>query len=142
MNDLSRDVALLVLRLVFGGLMIVNHGIGKLQRLLGDDPVQFADPIGLGQELSLTLAAAAELGCGALVTLGLFTRVATLPLMFTMAVAAFIVHAADPLAKKELALLYLAAYAAIFLLGSGRFALQRSFMTREPRNRTLAFLLG
>lgn len=40
-----------------------------------------------------------------------------------MAVAAFIIHGADPLAKKELALLYLAAFAAIGLTGPGRFAL-------------------
>jgi putative oxidoreductase len=42
-----------------------------------------------------------------------------------MAVAAFVVHAGDPWAKKELALLYAVPYLALLLAGGGRFALER-----------------
>ena len=40
-----------------------------------------------------------------------------------MGVAAFIVHGADPLAKKEMALLYFIAFVAIFLAGPGKFSI-------------------
>ena len=42
-----------------------------------------------------------------------------------MAVAAFVVHGADPLAKKEMALLYMVAFLAIAFIGPGRFSLDR-----------------
>lgn len=115
------DLGLLVMRLTFGGLMM-THGWMKLanyDKML----TMFGDPIGLGTELSLILCIGAEFGCALLVALGLATRLATLPLIFTMGVAAFIAHGGDPLAKKEMALLYLLAYVAILLAGPGRFAL-------------------
>ncbi len=136
------DLALLLLRLAFGGLMAVNHGWGKTKKVLDGD-WRFADPLGLGVELSLSLAAGAELICAALVAAGLFTRLASLPLLFTMGVAAFVVHGPDPFRKKEMALLYLVAYAAIFLLGPGRLSLQRYVQRRLPSSPGwLRFLLG
>jgi putative oxidoreductase len=118
-----QSVALLLMRLTFGGLMFVNHGLGKAQKLAAGGPYQWADPLGIGAGPSLFLATGAETVCAILLALGLFTRAAGLPLAFTMGVAAFVVHADDPLSKKEMALLYLAAYAAIVLLGPGRYAL-------------------
>ena len=41
------DIALLLIRIIFGGAMIYGHGWGKLMRILGDDPIKFADPFGL-----------------------------------------------------------------------------------------------
>jgi putative oxidoreductase len=40
-----------------------------------------------------------------------------------MIVAAFIVHAADPLATKEKAILYLIGFAAIAFLGAGKYSI-------------------
>lgn len=122
--------------------MAVNHGLGKAQKVL-DGNFAFADPLGLGTEVSLVLASGAELVCAALIAVGLFTRLSALPLVFTMAVAAFVVHGPDPFAKKEMALLYLAAYAALFLLGPGRLSLQAFVAERLPRSKGwLRFLLG
>ena len=69
-----------------------------------------------------------EFACAILVVLGLASRIAVLPLVFTMGVAAFIIHGGDPLfmagdASKEPALIYLAAFAVIFFTGPGRFSL-------------------
>ena len=61
----------------------------------------------------------------ALIVAGLATRLSAIPAAFTMAVAAFVVHASDPLAKKEMALVYFAAFLAIALLGPGRWSLDR-----------------
>jgi putative oxidoreductase len=84
---------------------------------------EFGDPLGIGTRPSLVLAIVAEVGCSLLILLGLFTRFATLPLLFTMLVAAFIVHAADPLGKKELALLYALLFATLFFTGPGKYSI-------------------
>jgi len=85
--------------------------------------MSFQIPIGLGSPVALTLAVGAEFGCSILLILGIATRLASIPLVITMGVAGFIIHAQDPFGKKELALLYGVIYIAIFLLGSGKFAL-------------------
>ena len=54
--------------------------------------------------------------------IGLKTRLASVPLIVTMIVAAFIVHAGDPFAKKELALVYLVGFLAIFFTGPGEYS--------------------
>ena len=125
------NLGLLVLR-AGSGLLMATHGVGKAQMVLGGT-FQFADPIGIGQPASLVLAAFAELVCALLVAAGLFTRLAAIPLIVTMLVAAFVVHGADPLAKKELALMYLACFTAIALLGPGRFSLDRVLLPRLRR---------
>lgn len=101
--------------------MLFGHGLGKVSRLF--EGGGFADPIGVGPELSLAWTIFAEVICSALVILGLFTRVAVLPLVVTMFVAFAIVHGADPWAKKELAFLFAVAFAMLALTGPGRFSL-------------------
>lgn len=83
---------------------------------------QFADPLGIGPTGSLALTVFAEVFCTAFVVIGLYTRVATLPLILCMAVAAFFVHHGDPFDRREASLMYLAIYIAIFFLGGGRFS--------------------
>lgn len=119
----STDVGLLVLRLVFGGAMIYGHGWGKLMRLFGDDPIKFADPFGLGPEISLGLVVFAEVLCSILIILGLFTRYATIPLMITMLVAVLSVHIDDPFGKMEKGWMYFAVYLGLFLMGAGWYSL-------------------
>ncbi|PSR10257.1 MAG: DoxX family protein [Bacteroidetes bacterium] len=122
MDNNRFDLSLLLLRLVFGGFMLINHGWGKFLRFFEEGPLRFGDPIGLGKELSLALAVFAEAGCGFLIAIGLFTRLATIPVLFTMLVAAFVVHFADPFGDKESALLFATAYVVILLLGPGRYS--------------------
>ncbi len=86
LNLKNTDIALLLLRLGVGGLML-THGIPKLMRLFGSDPIQFGDPIGIGVEASLTLAVFSEVICSVLIIIGLGTRLAAIPLIITMAVA-------------------------------------------------------
>ena len=121
----ATDLSLLLLRLTFGGLMLINHGWGKMARFAADGPVQFGDPIGLGPEISLGLTVFAEVICAALLVLGLFTRWAAVPLLITMLVAAFVVHGSDPFGDKEAALLFAVPYLVLFLMGGGAYALDR-----------------
>lgn len=114
------DWASLILRLSLG-LLMLSHGIPKLMKLMGGN-MEFGDPIGIGVPASLTLTVFSEVVCSVLIILGLWTRLALIPLIITMLVAAFIIHINDDLGTKEIALLYLFGYCALFLLGSGKYA--------------------
>ena len=103
--------------------MLINHGWGKMLKLFGDDPIKFADPIGIGEVPSLGLAVFAEVFCAALIMIGLFTRLSVIPLIVTMLVAVFVVHISDPFPKMESGLLYLIPYIVLLLSGPGRFSL-------------------
>ena len=122
MNPIKTDLALLILRLGMGGVMLFSHGWGKLSQF-NVMSAHFPDPLGVGSTLSLALAVFAEFFCALAVSLGILTRYTVLPLIVTMAVAAFIVHGGDPFAKKEMALLYLVGYVVIALAGSGKYSL-------------------
>lgn len=113
------DLALFLLRLTVGILML-THGMGKFTTLFGDEPIKFADPIGLGEPASLVLAVFAEVLCSILLIFGIATRLAAIPLLITMMVAFFIVHANDELGHKELPLIYLMIYLCLAITGAGK----------------------
>jgi putative oxidoreductase len=116
------DLTALLLRLAFGGMML-PHGVKKLDLLQnGLADVRFADPIGLGAPTTLVFTLIIELLLPVLVMAGVKVRITTVPLMVTMLIAAFVVHAADPFAKKEPALLFFSGYLAIWLLGAGKYS--------------------
>lgn len=117
------NIGLLLLRLGFGGMML-THGIPKLLKLLSGD-FSFGNPIGIGAAPTLVLAVIGEVVFPILVIVGFKTRLSAIPIIITMAVAAFIVHATDPIGTKEMALLYMFAFIAIALLGPGKFAIDR-----------------
>lgn len=131
-TEAAQAAGLLILRVAVGGMML-THGWPKLGRLL-QTPDRFADPLGLGPEVSLGLAVFGELICAALIVCGAATRLAAVPLLVTMLVAAFVVHGDDPFAKKEMALLYGAGALTLVLTGPGRFsidALVRRYRRRD-----------
>ncbi|GLR19624.1 DoxX family protein [Portibacter lacus] len=130
-SALTIDIASLALRVCFGATMLVGHGWGKFLKLIDGGPIKWADPIGLGPELSLGLASFAEVLCAGFLVLGLFTRLATIPLIITMLVAIFVVHLNDPFGKLESPLMYLTAYLAILLLGAGKFSLDHILKRRK-----------
>lgn len=123
-EPLSEDAGLLTLRVVAGGSMVYQHGWPKLVHF-ADKMDHFADPIGMGPVISLALITLAESVCAALVMLGLWTRITTVPVIIGMAVVAFMVKGGQGFAERELALVYLGAFLTIFLAGSGRFSLDR-----------------
>lgn len=122
-NGILTDLSLLLLRITFGGLMLVNHGLGKLDKLMAGGEIKFASVMGMGPEMSLSLAVFAEVLCAGMVALGLLTRMAVVPLIITMLVAAFVIHGGDPFKKMESALLYLIPFIVIFWQGAGKFSI-------------------
>ncbi|MBD8081687.1 DoxX family protein [Chryseobacterium caseinilyticum] len=120
-NPLILDIVLLVVRL-FIGFAMISHGYPNLQTLIDGGDIKFFDFLGLGPKISLGLTVFAEFVCSIFIILGLFTRIAAGFLLFTMSVAAFVVHGEDPFDKRESSLLYLSIYVIIITLGAGRFS--------------------
>jgi|SRR5690554_5335083 len=123
------DVALLLLR-IGTSVLIGTHGWPKIANF-SSYLNSFADPLGLGVATSLQLTIFAEFFCAILVALGLVTRLALIPLIITMGTVAFVVHGADPFGDKELALMYLVAFVALFITGPGRFSVDAQILRRN-----------
>lgn len=150
---MTKDLGLLILRLVGGGLAVA-HGWGKVVSLSAGQGERFIAGVAeLGfpaPGLFGWAAALSEFVGGLCVMLGLATRVAAALAAFTMAVAAFARHKAhlqlfanlglleatpDMLkawGNPELALVYLAAFLAIALIGPGRFAFDAMLGGKKP----------
>jgi len=101
---------------------MMTHGWGKLSNFSAISE-SFPDPIGVGSQMSLMLAVAAEFFGSILLIFGFLARLVVIPLAFTMAIAFFVIHAADPLQVKELALFYLIIYIFLFMSGPGEYSL-------------------
>ena len=125
----NSNFSLLLLRLLGGGLMLL-HGYPKLMKII-EGKTGFADPLGIGEELSLYLAVFAEFVCSILILVGLYVRWAVIPYIFTMVIAVFVIHAGDPLQKQELGLLYLGIGILILLNGSGKYSLDYRIKRRS-----------
>ncbi len=109
--------------------MSFAHGFGKFpppERFVGVvENLGFPAPA-----LFAWLAGFAEAIGGILIAVGFLTRPMALMLAFTMVVAGFMQHGADPFREKELALLYLAVFVAQFLVGGGRWSID-ALMSRR-----------
>lgn len=124
------DLSLLMLRLV-GGTFMITHGWGKVLSVVKGPPYEFSDPIGLGETTSLFLVAFAEFLCSVFVILGFATRLSAIPVIITMLVAAFVVHADDAFFAKELPLVYATIFFVIALVGAGRYSVDNALSSRS-----------
>lgn len=121
MNKYFVDLALLILRIGSGGLML-THGVPKISKLF-ETPIKFSDPIGLGETPSLILTLIGEVIAPIFIIIGFKTKIASVPAIITMFVAAFIIHLSDPIGKKEKAILYLMCFVVLFLTGAGKYSI-------------------
>lgn len=122
-NSLLASVGLAILR-IGASAMMLTHGFPKFQKLISGD-FQFANPIGIGESPSLFLTVIGEFIAPIMIIVGYKTRIAAIPTILTMLVAAFIVHSADAFGQKELALLYALVFTAVFLLGPGKYSVDK-----------------
>jgi putative oxidoreductase len=113
---------LAILRIGLGLGLILGHGWPKLMNF-SERAAKFADPLGLGSPLSLALIVFAEVFCAGLVVLGVFTRLASIPIIFGMGVVVFVTQHGDILGKGELAAVYGLGFLALLIGGGGSFSL-------------------
>lgn len=112
------NASMLFIRIAFGAAMM-KHGYDKLVQF-AQIKGKFMNFLGMGQAASLSLVVFAEFFCALFIIIGLFTRLAAIPLIIVMCVALFKAHNADFIGEGEKAFLYLAAFVALVLVGPGR----------------------
>ena len=122
-SDNGISFATLILRLALGGLMI-PHGYSKLMNFAAMSS-KFSDPFHIGHSTSLSLTIFAEFFCAVFIVLGLFTRLACIPLIINMAVAVFYAHKGDVFDTGEKATLFLVAFIALLFTGPGKVSMDR-----------------
>ena len=128
---------LLVIRL-FWGWSFVQTGLGKLNHL--DKTTGFFESLHIPMPRANAIAAGCvETGCGALLALGLFTRPASIPLIFTLIIAYITADSeawhsffSDP-DKFMSATPFLFLYAAVIVLafGPGKISLDALFFRKS-----------
>lgn len=121
-SSMFNEVSLTILRVAAGLLMASLHGLGKVppseQLIGGVSALGFPMPT-----LFAWAAGLAELLGGIFLAVGFLTRPSAFFLAFTMFVAAFGRHLADPWDVKELSVIYLTIYLIFFTRGSGKFSI-------------------
>jgi len=121
-TNTSFNIAALIMRLTFGSMIFLTHGLSKLKNF-GKLSETFPDPFNLGHQPSLMLVLFAEVFCSFFVVIGLFTRLAVIPMLITMLVAVFVVSKGQSLVSMEKAVLYMGAFTCILFVGSGKYSL-------------------
>ena len=117
---MASSFIILAARIAFG-LMLFNHGIEKWSAMESAS-LSFPDPLKIGSMLSFSLVVFAEVFCSVGFIFGALYRLCLIPMIITMAMATFVIHAKDPFAVKELALIYLVIFVLMFFTGPGRFS--------------------
>lgn len=123
MNAKLKDIGLLVFRVAVSLLMIFPHGYKKLINFSARSE-NFPDPLGIGSFASLSGTVFTEFFCSILIIFGVKTRFAAAPLLFTMLIAAFMVHAEDPWKVKEKAVLFAVCYLVMMITGGGKYSIK------------------
>ncbi|RKU02064.1 LysR family transcriptional regulator [Burkholderia sp. Nafp2/4-1b] len=131
--DLSRhatDLGLLFLRVSASLLLIVVHGLPKVIHYTSE-AAAIEDPFHLGRTLSILFAIFAELVCPIFMIVGLWTRVAALPVMIVTIVALVFVHPDWSLRDGQFAWMLLILFGTVAIAGAGRYALPNVVRRRE-----------
>ena len=115
------NVAMLLLRLGVGILMMM-HGYEKLinfEKMLNTPP-GFMNFLGIGSNTSLALLVFAEFFCSIFLILGLFTRLATIPLIIATCVMVFVAHKGLVFTEGQTPALFLLSYIVLLFVGPGK----------------------
>jgi putative oxidoreductase len=116
------DLGLLFLRVAGSFMLFYVHGLPKLLHYAHELTV-IEDPFGLGPALSLWAAIFAEALCPLLIAVGVFTRLACLPVIGVLLIAMLAVHPDWSIAEGQFGWLLLVIFTAIALCGPGHWRL-------------------
>lgn len=126
------NAGLALLRIFAGVSLMMAHGLGKIppSEQFVARTADFGFPI---PTLFAWAAALSETLGGALLAIGLFTRISSFFIICTMLTALIGVHWADPYGRKELPLLYMFVALAFLIKGSGDWSIDGILGSRSDR---------
>ncbi|WP_224243777.1 DoxX family protein [Hyalangium gracile] len=132
MQGRQAELGWTVVRVVFGLGLAFGHGWGKVSGGVTDFSQSVAS---LGFPFPVFFAwcaALTELVGGILIAVGFLTRPVSAMASFTMLVALYqhLIHKGDPFTKAEKALLYLAVFVALSLIGAGPWSVDAKLRRR------------
>lgn len=116
------DAGLLFTRIAGAALLLHVHGVPKIVHYQ-EELAHIDDPLGIGRGLTLWCALFAEVVCPVLIALGLFTRLAALPVVFLLAVSMVLVHPDWSIAEGQFGWLLVIVFGTVALTGAGRYSL-------------------
>jgi putative oxidoreductase len=123
------DIGLLFARVAGALLLLSVHGLPKLAHWQ-QEMTHIEDPFGMGPGPTLACALFAEVVCPVLVAVGLFTRLACLPVLFLLGVSMVVVHPDWSLAQGQFGWLLIVVFGTIALAGPGRYSLDSRLQAR------------
>jgi len=112
------NFAMLLLRVVAGGLLL-KHGYDKMVHF-DETSAQMMSFLGMGAKATTALLIFAEFFCSLLVVLGLFTRLACIPVIIAMAVALIKVHNCEVFGAGQAATMFLLCFVVLLFTGAGK----------------------
>ncbi|MEO8616293.1 MAG: DoxX family protein [Luteolibacter sp.] len=146
-RDATASLGFLALRLMVGLMMVIGHGIPKIQEFSARKTLFYVPdlfPFSLmSPTISLSLCIGAEVLAASFIIIGLATRPAAFVLGISMVVAAFGFLGTAPwfvkpptiTDAKELSLMYLIPLISIILAGAGNFSLDSLIYKDSKRRR-------
>lgn len=102
---------------------MLTHGWGKLMNFSEMAPHFFA-PFNMSGYVTLSAVIFSEVFCAFLLIIGLFTRLAVIPLIIQMLVVVLVVHQGD-FSRQELGLHFLLGFVVVLILGPGKASVDR-----------------
>ncbi|CAM3345046.1 DoxX family protein [Pseudomonas floridensis] len=117
---------LLFMRVSVSLLLLHVHGLPKLMHW-SEEVQRIEDPFGLGGTLTLALAVFAEVICPVLLILGIWSRLACLPVLAVLAVAVLFIHPEWSVEQGQFAWLLIILFLGLALTGPGPLVIARAF---------------
>ena len=119
------DLGLFFLRLTGSLLLLYVHGLPKVLHF-SEELTRIEDPFGLGPYMNLIPAIVAEVICPLFIMVGVYTRLACLPIIAVLLVAMLAVHPDWSIAEGQFGWLLLIIFTTLALTGPGQWRLQRN----------------
>ena len=125
----TMDFCLLFFRIAISTELIIVHGLKKIG--IGSIAEVVPNPFGIPERINEVFAIAANIFFPQLVIMGLFTRLATLPILAVTLTGYFVVHGGDPLPERDIPFMFSLGYLMIAFAGPGKYSLDHYFFNNK-----------
>lgn len=126
------NIVLLGFRVLLSVEMIYAHGLKKLGIGVAEAE-QVPNPLHFPEAINNALAVSANILFPILVILGIFTRLAVLPILALTLTGYFVLHFHDAPLVKDTPFMYSLSYLVILFLGAGRYSLDHYIFKKFSR---------